>query len=151
MKKLFRRTASPEAARLLPASRLVPVPAAPRRVARRLALAIVGFLIFAGVSPWRQNVSGDGSVVAFTPDERPQAIEATISGRIVRWHVVEGQRVEEGELLVELADNDPQRLERLELQRTAYEARLEAYDDQVVAYRERLDALRQSQTAQIEA
>ena len=94
MKKLFRRTASPEAARLLPASRLVPVPAAPRRVARRLALAIVGFLIFAGVSPWRQNVSGDGSVVAFTPDERPQAIEATISGRIVRWHVVEGQRVQ---------------------------------------------------------
>ncbi len=135
----------------LPAARLVPVPRAPRRTARRLAFGLLFLLFFGAVAPWRQNLSGEGQVIAFTPNDRPQVIQATISGRILRWHVVEGQRVEEGELLVELSDNDPNRLERLESQQEATEARLVAYRDAVEAYRERVESLRASQNAQIEA
>jgi len=141
----------PESERLLPAARLVPVPAAPRRVARRLAFAVIASLIFAAAAPWQQNIAGSGSVVAFAPDERPQPVQATISGRIVRWHVVEGAQVEEGQLLVELGDNDPDRLNRLETQRDAARERLDAYESQVVAYEDRLSALREAQRARLQA
>lgn len=136
---------------LLPASRLVPPTTAPLRSAKRLGIAFAGFLVFAALAPWRQNVSGTGQVYAFAPDERPQLIEATISGVVVRWHAVEGQVVQEGELLVELADNDPERIVRLELQEDAAVERLAAYRAQAEAYRERMEALRRSQDAQVSA
>ena len=136
---------------LLPASRLVPSTSLPVRNARRLALAFVLFVFIAALAPWRQSISGTGQVYAFLPDERPQVIEATISGRIDRWHVVEGQMVEEGELLVELSDNDPDRVERLTVERDAQAERLESYGQQVEAFRERVVALRESQAAQIAA
>ena len=147
---IFDLAAAGPDAELLPASRLVPVPRAPRRVARRLAFALVGVLLIGALAPWRQNLSGEGGVIAFAPNDRPQVIQATISGRILRWHVVEGQRVEEGEMLVELSDNDPDRMARLEIERESALAKLEAYGDSTEAYRSRLDSIRLSQTAQME-
>ncbi len=140
-----------DADEFLPAARLVPIPRAPRRVAKRLAFSLVALLLMGALAPWRQNLSGEGQVIAFTPDDRPQVIQATISGRILRWHVVEGQQVSEGEILVELIDNDPNRMERLETERQATEARLEAYVDAVAAYQARVESLREAQTAKLEA
>ncbi|MEM6958773.1 MAG: HlyD family efflux transporter periplasmic adaptor subunit [Myxococcota bacterium] len=140
-----------EGAELLPASRLVPSVARPRRLAKRLATALGLFVIFAALAPWNQNVTGTGKVIAFSPDERRQTVQATISGRIGHWHVMEGARVEEGDVLVDLVDNDPNRLSRIEMERSANNDRLEAYESQVLAYSERLEALRRSQSAQIRA
>jgi multidrug efflux pump subunit AcrA (membrane-fusion protein) len=135
----------------LPASRLVPSAARPRRVARNLVLAFLTLVVFLALAPWQQNLPGDGTVIAYAPDERPQALEATITGRIAQWHVVEGQSVAEGELIVELVDNDPLRLERVEIERDAANLRLVAYREKLQAYRDRLEALRRSQVAQIAA
>jgi len=57
--------------------------------------------------PWRQTAAGSGTVTAFAPGVRPQKIEAQIGGRIVRWHVVEGQDVKAGDLIAELRDLNP--------------------------------------------
>ncbi|MBX2810468.1 MAG: HlyD family secretion protein [Myxococcales bacterium] len=141
----------PEGTYLLPAARLVPSPVPTQLIAFRLAMAMLVFLLFAAISPWRQNISGSGRIIAFQPNDRPQAIQAPISGRIVEWHVVEGSRAKTGQVLVDLADNDPDRLQRLEIQRSANQDRLEAYQSQVRAYEERLEALRHSQRAQIAA
>lgn len=141
----------PEGRNLLPAARLVPSAISPQRTATRLGWALLGFFIFAIVCPWQQNITGMGRVIAFAPNDRPQALQATISGRIVDWHVVEGTTVKKGQVLVELTDNDPDRLQRLQLQRDATRDRLEAYRSQVQAYEERLEALRRSQQAQIAA
>lgn len=141
----------PEAERLLPAARRVPVPAAPRRIARRVALATICFLVFAALMPWQQNLSGAGQVVAYAADERPQPLQSTIGGRVVRWHVLEGETVEAGQLLVDLADNDPERLRRLERRVDAARSQLEAYRAAATAYEERVQALEQSQRAQIDA
>ena len=145
------RSAWPEGKHLLPAARLVPSPVSAQRVALGLGIAFLVFMIFAAICPWQQNIPGSGRVMAFAPDDRPQALQATISGRIVRWHVVEGTQVVKGALLVELTDNDPDRLQRLRQQRNATRDRLQAYESQVTAYRERLEALRRSQQAQINA
>ena len=49
-------------------------------------------------------VAGSGQVTAFSPASRPQLVEALIDGRIGRWEVQEGERVEAGQTLVVLED-----------------------------------------------
>jgi len=81
----------------------------PRR-ARSLAALLLGVLVLAFgflLLPWRQTAAGSGTVTAFTPSVRPQKIEAPIGGRVVRWHVVEGQDVRAGNPIVELRDLNP--------------------------------------------
>ncbi|NQW29477.1 MAG: biotin/lipoyl-binding protein [Ignavibacteria bacterium] len=54
--------------------------------------------------PWRQTVSASGTVTSFHPSARAQSIESMVSGKIVRWLVVEGQMVEAGDTLCLLTD-----------------------------------------------
>lgn len=115
----------------LRAAALVPPPVRTRMAARWLAAAMVLFLIFALLAPWQQSVSGAGRVVAFTPIERQQVLEAPIMGRVVRWFVREGSQVAEGDPLVELVDNDPLFADRLERERQATELKLRSYDERV--------------------
>lgn len=138
-------------AQLLPASRLVPSASRPRRVASALAFAVAAFLVASAAAPWRQNIGGAGTVIAYDPNERLQKVEATISGRVIRWYAMEGDRVDEGDLLVELQDNDPSRAQRLGEQLEAAEARLRAYEAQVTANEERVASLREAQSAQLDA
>ena len=69
--------------------------------------------------PWQQTSNGSGRVIAYSPNDRPQEITAPIEGRVKKWHVVEGQYVKEGDLVVDLEDIDPQIGERLERERVA--------------------------------
>jgi multidrug resistance efflux pump len=89
-------------------------------------LLLVGFIAFVfGILflPWRQFVSGAGRVIAFNPLDRRINIEAQVSGRVKHLHVVEGQRVKKGELIIEIQDNDPNLLNNLKAQREAIESR----------------------------
>lgn len=56
------------------------------------------------VTPWQQTVSGSGAVTAFSPDARPQPVEAQISARIQQWNVVEGDAVAAGDTIAVLED-----------------------------------------------
>jgi len=69
--------------------------------------------------PWQQTSKGTGRVIAYSPNDRPQEITAPIEGRVKKWHVVEGQYVSEGDLIVDLEDIDPQIGERLEREKDA--------------------------------
>lgn len=66
--------------------------------------------------PWTQTVYGSGKAVAFNPVQRPQFLVSPIEGRVKKWYVFEGDKVVQGQLIAELVDNDPRRLERLEEQ-----------------------------------
>jgi multidrug resistance efflux pump len=76
--------------------------------------------------PWQQTSNGYGQLIAYDPVEREQAIEAPVKGRVVRWHVKEGDKVKKGDVLVEIADNDPDYLKRLGEQRDAVVAQRDA-------------------------
>ena len=78
------------------------------RFSARLAikLLLVVALIIAFV-PWTQTITTTGQLSAYSPYERPQDIEAQITGRISKWHVFEGVRVKQGDLILELSDIDP--------------------------------------------
>ncbi len=87
------------------------------------AVLIVLILAFL---PWQQTAVGAGRVVAFSPVDRQQDINSPIEGRVQKWHVSEGSRVDAGQLIVELSDNDPEILQRLQMERNALEKRVGA-------------------------
>ena len=58
---------------------------------RRLLAVLIGLFLVFMFLPWTQNVRADGRVTTLRPEQRPQTVHATISGRIERWYVGEGQ------------------------------------------------------------
>lgn len=94
------------------------VPRSLHRLVRRrrrwlawLLLGLVATVAALGFVPWRQTVSGTGRVAVFSAMDRPQPIEAQISGRIAEWRVQEGALVKEGEVVARLVDIDPKYLD----------------------------------------
>ncbi|MGH7205239.1 MAG: HlyD family secretion protein [Nitrospiraceae bacterium] len=78
------------------------------RFSARLAIKLVLlFTLVIAFVPWTQTITATGQLSAYTPYERPQDIEAQITGRINKWHVFEGVRVKQGDLILELNDIDP--------------------------------------------
>lgn len=106
----------------------------------RLGFGLLATVALAVLLPWQQSAPGYGTVTALDPSARPQDVQAPTTGRVVRWHVQEGDTVEAGALLVELRDNDPYLQDRL-----AEEASLT--DQQVTAARDKVRAARDKQSA----
>lgn len=114
-------------------------------MARLLVLLLVVTSVALVVTPWQQNIPGSGRVVAFNQEERVQQVQAPVDGRVVAWHVVEGSTVRQGDPIVDLADNDPDIMQRLEqerdqVQRTVVEAdaRVRSLDDRIAGLDETL-------------
>jgi len=88
-------------------------------------ILLIGFFLLLFV-PWTQTITVSGQLSAYSPYERPQDIEAQITGRLRKWHVYEGVRVKQGELILELDDIDtnfmaPELLSLLDQQKVALE------------------------------
>jgi multidrug efflux pump subunit AcrA (membrane-fusion protein) len=75
-------------------------------------------------TPWQQSSRASGSVVAWDPNDRLQAVDAPVEGRVLRVHVREGSVVAEGDVLVDLADIDPDFVRRLQSEAGALEDRV---------------------------
>jgi multidrug efflux pump subunit AcrA (membrane-fusion protein) len=129
----------------------VPSPQRASVVAKTLIWVFIGFVVAALLAPWTQNIRGRGRVVAYSPDQRQQPIEATISGRVSKWFVQEGSRVAEGDPIVQLEDNDARILDRLGAQRSAVEIQRTAQAERLQTLTSRVKSLRRSQTAEINA
>ncbi len=104
-----------------------------RTLSFSLFTIFLAFILTLIYMPWLQTLPGAGKVIAYTPLERQQNIEATIEGRVRKWYVQEGSKVTKGQLIAEISDNDPQYVERLTQQRKFLE-------DTIKAARERSDA-----------
>jgi len=135
----------------LPAMELVAAAHSARTLARLLMLLVAvaaGALIF---TPWMQSVSGTGEVSALTPLERTQTISAPVDGRVAKWHVTEGTKVKAGDLIAEIADNDPHLLERVERELAMVEERAQNAGSRVVSVQERLSRLEEARRNAIAA
>jgi membrane fusion protein, adhesin transport system len=107
----------------LPAITMAGSSRVPRLLARALAILFVIFVLAVWFLPWQQFVSGTGKVIAFDPLDRRINIEAPVSGNVRKLHVVEGQRVNKGDVVVEIQDNDPNLMANLRSQQAALMAR----------------------------
>ncbi|MEZ4216643.1 MAG: HlyD family efflux transporter periplasmic adaptor subunit [Myxococcota bacterium] len=130
---------------------LVPSPRGLRALARALGLALGVAAAALVVVPWQQNVPASGRVAAFAPFDRVQTIAAPVAGRVRQAWVAEGSRVEAGDPLLEIVDNDPSILERLDAQRAALESQLAAAEERVSVFASQVDALERARSLAVEA
>ena len=105
-------------------------------------LTVIGMV----VTPWQQSISGSGRVIAFSPVERQQRLEAPVDGRIAAVRVAEGQRGQRGEVVVDIVDVDPRFLERLESELALVRLRQAAAEARRAQVLERVAALEQART-----
>ncbi len=54
--------------------------------------------------PWTQNIRSYGKVTALQPQQRPQAIQNVIAGKIEKWFVQEGQLVHKGDTILQISE-----------------------------------------------
>jgi multidrug efflux pump subunit AcrA (membrane-fusion protein) len=142
----------------LPALRQVAAPQRIGQVARLLVVLFGALVVGLAVLPWQQTAPGSGRVLAWAPDERSQSVDAPVSGRVERWLVREGDRVAAGDPIVELRDNDPELMERMQRDRLTLEAsleaarlRIQAYEEKLVATSEGVDAAEEAASAKVDA
>lgn len=129
----------------------VQVPRAARLVARLLSVLLVVTAAALTLTPWQQTIPGTGRVIALAPEDRVQDVEAPIDGRVVEWHVREGQAVRRGDPLVDLVDNDADLLSRLGDERRQVGRNVEEAESRLRALDARLDGLTEAWKTAVEA
>lgn len=149
LEKLFRRSEPVSSA--APAMHMVQLPVAVQTSTRLFIAALILSALALLFAPWQQTSVAGGRVIAYTPQERTQAIEAPIKGRIIKWHVQEGEAVTKGQTLVELGDNDPQYRARLVEQRDALVNQRRAAEGSIEEFERRVESLKQVRELTLES
>ncbi|MCB0762412.1 MAG: HlyD family efflux transporter periplasmic adaptor subunit [Flavobacteriales bacterium] len=116
---------------------------------RNVLLILLAVFVVAMFLPWTQNVRATGKVTSLRPDQRPQTVNSVIAGRIEKWFVQEGQKVQKGDTLMFISEVkseyfDPNLLDRTEQQLKAKELSVVSYMDKVKALDSQIDALVQT-------
>lgn len=104
--------------------------------------------------PWQQNINGEGTVTALTPQDRSQTVQTAIAGRIDRWRIRDGQYVRRGDTLLtisEIKDEyfDPNLPQRLREQLDAKQGSLRATDAKIRALDAQTAALQRGLTVKL--
>jgi multidrug efflux pump subunit AcrA (membrane-fusion protein) len=105
-----------------------------------ITLVVVAFL------PWTQNIRAKGAVTTLRQEQRPQELNTIIAGKVVKWHVKEGDFVKAGDTLLQLGEVkveyfDPQLLERTRQQITAKQMANQGYASKAQTAAVQMDAL----------
>lgn len=110
--------------------------------------------IFILFLPWTQHIRTKGKVTALRQEQRPQQVPSVLPGKIVKWHVKEGDFVEVGDTLIEIAEIkddyfDPQLLQRVNEQLNAKKQSMESYQQKAKAASQQIDALQNARTLKL--
>ncbi len=97
---------------------------------------------------WTQNIQAKGYVTTLLPEQRPQAIQSVLSGRLEEWLVREGDFVKAGDTIVHLSEIksdyfDPDLIARTSEQVDAKSQSIQSYDAKVKALQNQYTALEQ--------
>lgn len=115
------------------------------RFAKWLAkLLLVGlFLAVLGMAflPWQQTSRGEGSVVAYVPQERQQSIEAPTKGIVAKIGegLVEGSVVKKGDFILEIQPFAANMVQQLNGQLTELKTKEETANVKAGAYRQNVE------------
>ena len=98
-------------------------------------ICVLVFAIFLFL-PWTQNIRAKGTVTTLYQDQRPQQVNTIIGGRVMKWHIKEGDYVKAGDTLIQLAEVkvdylDPNLLQRTQEQLAGKQQSVEYYKSKV--------------------
>jgi multidrug resistance efflux pump len=124
-------------------------------MARRLLLALMAIFLIVLFLPWQQNIQATGRITTLRPEQRPQTVHATISGRIEQWHVMEGQYVKAGDTIVRLSEVkaeyfDPDLVQRVTNQVQAKEGSIVSYQNKIAALEAQIAAMQRERENKIQ-
>ncbi len=116
----------------------------------KVLYVLLAFIILVLFLPWTQNVQSNGYVTALKPGQRPQTIQSAISGKIEKWFVQEGQKVNKGDTILYISEIkeeylDPDLVERTEKQLSTKELSVKSYSQKMLSNDKQIDALLQVQ------
>lgn len=127
------------------------------RLASALFLIVALIVLAVCFVPWQQSVSGVGEVTPFDPMNRPQSVESPLDGaKVVKWLVKEGDWIEKGQPLLQLAEVKTKYLDEQQLQRyqgvlASLSAQQQAVEAQADAFKGQVSALNQNRAAGLAA
>ncbi len=106
-------------------------------------LVVVAVILFL---PWTQTIRAKGSVTTLRLEQRPQELNSILPGKIVKWYVKEGDFVQKGDTILQIAEIkddylDPQLLNRTGEQMVAKQQSIGFYKNKVAATQNQLGAL----------
>lgn len=129
-----------------------------RKVGGRIARVVFFMLVLSALVlyfvPWQQTIVGSGEVSVFSPNDRPQTVEAQIPGRISKWFVQEGQVVSAGEVIAEIEDIDskfldPNLVKTIERQNDALKGSLTAEQSRLTKIQTQITQVEGSRNQQL--
>lgn len=126
-----------------------------QRKIRRIVMFILIIIVVILFLPWTQNIRARGTVTTLRQEDRPQELNTIIGGRIIKWWVKEGDFVNKGDTIAQLAEIkdsylDPNLLERTREQLTAKTQSVASYNDKARAAGSQIDAMQQARELKIE-
>ncbi len=115
---------------------------------------VLVFLVIMLFLPWTQNISTSGTVTTLYQDQRPQEMNTIIPGRIIKWWVKEGDFVNKGDTIVQLADVkddylDPKLVQRTEEQLVAKQQKIGFYNEKISATSSQVEAMEMSRNLKL--
>ena len=115
------------------------------RVKLWFLICVLVFVIFLFL-PWTQNIRAKGTVTTLLQDQRPQQVNTIIGGRVMKWHIKEGDYVKAGDTLVQLTEVkieylDPQLLQRTKEQLAGKQLSVKYYKSKVDVGDQQIDAI----------
>lgn len=105
--------------------------------------------------PWTQNINARGGITTLRQEQRPQQLNTIIPGKVVKWHVKEGDVVKAGDTIIQLSEIkddylDPNLLGRTKDQLNAKQITIESYKSKVGTTENQINALTQGSQLKIE-
>jgi multidrug resistance efflux pump len=120
----------------LPALKLVQSSYRAQRLAKGLLILLAVAIAAMTLAPWQQSAPGKGRVVAFVPQERQQTVTSNVKGVVARVAegVVEGSRVRQGEVILEIQPQAANLVDQLRSQLLDLKAKLAAANAKADVY-----------------
>ena len=117
-----------------------------------LAILLVATIVL--LLPWTQNIMAKGTITTLRQEQRPQQLNTIIPGKVVKWHVKEGDVVKAGDTIMQLAEIkddylDPNLLGRTKDQLNAKQITIESYKCKVGTTNNQITALMQGSNFKI--
>lgn len=108
-------------------------------------MSVIGIVL---LLPWTQNIRSNGNVTTLFQDQRPQQVNTIIPGRVIKWWVKEGDFVNKGDTIIELADIkddylDPNLVERTKEQLSAKQEKITFYNNKIGNTEQQVSALKE--------